>query len=235
MSACIVDSDASPIPRRVRSFVRRGGRITQGQQRALDTLWPRYGLDPGGGPLDLDALFGRRAPRVMEIGFGDGEALASAALAHPATDHLGVEVHRPGVGHLLLRADALGLDNLKVVCADAVELVQHHLPVACMDRIQIFFPDPWPKKRHHKRRIIQPAFAEALASTLTQGGILHLATDWEPYAENMLDVLESQPLLSNVTGSRQYSPRPAHRPPTRFERRGRRLGNGVWDLLFERR
>lgn len=215
--------------RRIRSFVRREGRLTGAQQRALTTLWERFGVSATG-PLDLEALFGRRAARILEIGFGNGESLAAQALTQPEVDFLGIEVHRPGIGHLLLEAERLGLANLRVVCADAVEVMERQLPDACLDRIQIFFPDPWPKKRHHKRRLIQPAFAGLLARKLKTGGHLHLATDWEDYARQMLAVLEATPGLRAGGGRLE----PPGRPPTRFESRGRQLGHAVWDILFER-
>lgn len=220
--------------RSIRSFVRRRGRLTAAQRRALDTLWTRFGAEPGPGLLDLDALFGRHAPRTLEIGFGDGEALAAAALAHPEMDFLGIEVHRPGIGHLLLRAEALGLTNLRVLCADAVEVFEHHLADGGLACIRIFFPDPWPKSRHHKRRLLQPPFAAQMAAKLEPGGRLHLATDWEDYAEHMLAVLEATAGLVNVAGPGRFVPS-GTRPVTRFERRGERLGHGVRDLIFERR
>jgi len=221
------------IERRIRSFVRREGRMTPAQQRALVEQWDRYGIDPGSGQLDLDAVFGRTAPRILEIGFGDGEALLTLAQAQPETDFLGIEVHRPGVGHLLLRAAALEIGNLRVICADAVEIVEQGLADAVLDRIQIYFPDPWPKARHHKRRLIQPPFAAQLARVLQPGGQLHLATDWEDYALHILAVLDAVPELVNTADG--FAPRPLWRPPTKFERRGQRLGHDVWDLLFERR
>ncbi|MCP5419070.1 MAG: tRNA (guanosine(46)-N7)-methyltransferase TrmB [Gammaproteobacteria bacterium] len=220
-----------PPLRPIRSFVRREGRLTDAQQRALDTLWTRYGVTAAASPLDLDTLFARAAPRILEIGFGNGESLAVMAQVQPAADFLGIEVHRPGVGHLLLRADALGLNNLRVMCADAAETVPR-LPDAGFARIQVFFPDPWPKKRHHKRRLVQPAFVALLARKLETGGYLHLATDWEDYAEHMLAVLGACGHLRNTT--RDFAPRPSHRPFTKFEQRGQRLGHRIWDLLFQR-
>jgi tRNA (guanine-N7-)-methyltransferase len=220
--------------RRVRSFVRRGGRITLAQARALQDLWAGYGIDFAPGPLDLDHVFGRRARRLLEIGFGNGEALLAIALARSDWDCLGIEVYEAGVGRLLLQAHAVRVTNLRVICHDAVEVLEHQLPDSSIDEVLVFFPDPWPKKRHHKRRLIQPAFANLLARKLVPGGVLRLATDWQPYAEQMLEVLNACELLVNDAADRAYAARPAIRPPTRFERRGQRLGHGVWDLEYRR-
>jgi tRNA (guanine-N7-)-methyltransferase len=217
----------------IRSFVRREGRFTRGQRHAIDTLWERYGVNPAPELLDLDKLFRRCAPRVLEIGFGNGESLAAMAQAHPQADFLGIEVHRPGVGHLLMRIEALGLSNLRVICADAVEVIKYRLPDTDLDRVQVFFPDPWPKQRHHKRRLIQPAFVELLAPKLKPDGYLHLATDWEDYALHMLKVLEASEDFVNAANA--FAPRPDCRPLTKFEQRGLSLGHKVWDLLFQRR
>jgi tRNA (guanine-N7-)-methyltransferase len=221
-------------PRGIRSFTLRGGRITEAQQRALDVFWPRYGIDFELQPLELDTIFGRHAPRVLEIGFGNGENLASLAAAHPDRDYLGVEVHRPGVGRLLLSADEARLTNVKVICHDAVEVLERQLPERCCDEVLILFPDPWPKKRHHKRRLIQSAFVELVASRLKPGGLLRLATDWAPYAEQMLQTLKASPTLENLASHGDFAERP-ERAVTRFERRGKRLGHDVWDLIFRRR
>lgn len=229
--------------RRIRSFVLRAGRITPAQQRALDGLWPRFGIDlpateaarpPASGYLDLDAVFSRRAPRTLEIGFGNGENLLALAAAHPERDFIGVEVHRAGVGHLLLRADETGLGNLRVICHDAVEVLERHIVPDSLDEVLVLFPDPWHKKRHHKRRLVQPGFVELLASRLRTGGHLQLATDWEPYAQQMLEVLSACPALRNLATGTGFVPRPDWRALTRFERRGHRLGHGVWDLSFEK-
>ena len=227
-------SEGGPPRRRVRSFVRRAGRITAAQSRALLDLWPRFGVDHPGGPLDLDALFGRHAPRVIEIGFGNGEALLALAAAQPEHDFLGIEVHEPGIGRVMLGAAELGLRNLRVSRSDAVEVLEQRVAPGSIAEILIFFPDPWPKSRHHKRRLIQPAFAELAASRLQAGGMLRLATDWQNYAEQMLEVLNACRALRNCSADSTWVARPDSRPPTRFELRGRRLGHGVWDLAFQR-
>jgi tRNA (guanine-N7-)-methyltransferase len=221
-------------PRAIRSFVTRSGRITSAQERALDELWPRYGIEPGAAALDLDALFGRRARRVAEVGFGNGDNLLALAAARPEDDFLGIEVHRPGVGRLLLQLDQRDLHNVRVVCRDAVEVLERCLDGSCLDEILILFPDPWPKKRHHKRRLIQPPFVSLLAERLKSGGVLRVATDWEPYAAEMLTTLAAEGRLRNVAAEGGFVPRPAERSPTRFERRGERLGHQVWDLEFRR-
>jgi tRNA (guanine-N7-)-methyltransferase len=228
------DSTAPSLRRAVRSFVLRGGRATVAQQRALDELWPGYGVEFTAQPVDLDQLFGRTAPRMLEIGFGAGEALLSFAQAHPELDCIGVEVHKPGVGHLLLGAQAAALKNLRIICHDAVEVLQRQLPPASLQLIHIFFPDPWPKKRHHKRRLIQPAFIELLARVLASGGTLRLATDWEPYAMHMREVIDASPEFINDSSDTGFVARTDQRPLTRFERRGQRLGHGVWDLSYRR-
>lgn len=222
-------------PRAIRSFVTRSGRITTAQVRALEELWPRYGIELGAGPLDLDELFGRRARRrVAEIGFGNGENLLALAASRPEEDFLGIEVHRPGVGRLLLQLEERDLGNVRVVCHDAVEVLGRYLGGRCLDEILILFPDPWPKKRHHKRRLIQPPFVALLVERLKSGGALRLATDWEPYAAEMLSTLSAEPRLRNVARDGGFIARPAERSPTRFERRGERLGHQVWDLEFRR-
>jgi tRNA (guanine-N7-)-methyltransferase len=219
---------------RIRSYVRREGRMTRAQQRALQSLWHRFGVEAGVAPLDPVALFGRRAPLVLEIGFGDGESLTTMASTDRSVDYLGVEVHRPGIGHLLLRAEALALTNLRVICADAVEVLEQNLLDRSLDRIQIFFPDPWPKARHHKRRLIQPLFATLLARKLKPGGQLHVATDCEDYARAILNMLDATPGLTNQAKGNGFMPYPAGRPPTKFEQRGWRLGHRTWDILFVR-
>jgi tRNA (guanine-N7-)-methyltransferase len=220
--------------RTVRSFVRREGRLTPGQQRALDELWPELGIDNTDKSLDLTQLFGREAPKVLEIGFGNGSSLAKMAAAQPESDFIGVEVHRPGVGQLLNLAGQQQLSNLRVACTDAVELLKHRIANNALDRVQLYFPDPWHKKRHHKRRIIQTEFVDLLAQKIKPGGHLHMATDWQHYAEHMLEDLSNSKNFKNCSATSDYIPRPDYRPLTKFEQRGQRLGHGVWDLLFER-
>jgi len=223
-----------PSRRTIRSFVIRGGRQTAAQERALNELWPHYGVEFSAQPTDLDELFGRQAPRMLEIGFGAGEALLAFTQAHPELDCIGVEVHKPGVGHLLLGAQTAGLTNLRVLCHDAVEVLQQQLAPASLQLIHIFFPDPWHKKRHHKRRLIQPEFVELLARVLAVGGTLRLATDWEHYALQMREVIDASPSFANDAPETGFVTRSEERPLTRFERRGHRLGHGVWDLSYTR-
>ena len=218
----------------IRSYVLRAGRITRAQRRALDELLPRWGIPYSPAPLDLAAVFGRAAPRVLEIGFGDGDTLVDLAAASPQSDFLGVEVHPPGVGHCLLAIESRQLTNLRLIAHDAVEVLANQLTPASLDEVLLYFPDPWPKKRHHKRRIVQPAFAALVASRLKPGGIFHLATDWEPYAEWMLEVLNAEPGLANVSAEGRWAAEPAARGTTRFERRGRRLGHEVFNLEYRR-
>jgi tRNA (guanine-N7-)-methyltransferase len=220
--------------RHIRSFTLRQGRLTDGQQKALETLWPAYGLDADR-PFDKQAIFGRDAPVILEIGFGDGESLAQMAADQPDKDFLGIEVHRPGVGHLLLKLQDRGLGNVRIYNADAIEVLSRNIADASLAGINLFFPDPWPKKRHHKRRIVNPGFMGLVVRKLQRNGIFHAATDWEDYAQHMLDVLEKCSELENSEGSKSYSVRPAHRPLTKFESRGHRLGHGVWDLVYSRR
>ena len=218
--------------RPIRSFVLRAGRMGPGQARALAELGPRLLLPYRAEVLDLDALFGRSGPKILEIGFGMGETTARIAAENPQIDYLGIEVHTPGVGALLKRIGELNLGNVRIVQHDALAVMQHMLKQASLDGAHIFFPDPWPKKRHHKRRLIQPAFVELLTSRLKPGGYVHLATDWEDYACQMLAVLSAARGLENTAEG--YAPRPPYRPLTKFEQRGLRLGHGVWDLLFRR-
>jgi tRNA (guanine-N7-)-methyltransferase len=223
-------------PRRaIRSFVRREGRITEAQKRALEELLPRYGVAPGEAPLDFVALFGRDAPVHVEIGFGNGEALAAMASAHPENNYLGIEVHRPGVGALLRRLEAEGLANVRVASTDAKELLARRIAEGSLSAVYIFFPDPWHKQRHHKRRLVQAEFVALLARKLKPGGLLHLATDWEDYAQHMLAVLAGTAAFENTAEPGSFTPRPESRTLTRFERRGHRLGHGVRDLVFRRR
>ncbi len=221
--------------RAIRSFVQRGGRLTDAQRRAFESLWPRYGIDTAATTLDLDAIFGRRAPRTLEIGFGNGDHLAALAARHPERDCLGIEVHRPGVGRLLLTCDAQGSTNVRAICRDAVEVLEICLPPACVDEVLLLFPDPWHKKRHHKRRIVQAPFILLVAKVLVPGGLFRLATDWEPYAEDMLARLNVAADFENLAPGGGYAARDDARAATRFERRGERLGHGVRDLAFRRR
>lgn len=224
----------APRHRTIKSFVMRAGRMTEGQQRGLDNGWPRFGLTLEAGAQDLDRLFGRRAPRTLEIGFGMGHSLLEMAAAAPQEDFIGIEVHRPGVGALLSGLLAQDLSNVRVYACDALEVLRHCIPDASLDRVLLFFPDPWHKARHNKRRIVQPAFAELVRSKLKPGGILHMATDWQPYAEHMLEVMDVAPGYLNLAGDERFVARPPERPITKFERRGERLGHGVWDLKFQR-
>ena len=229
-------TDTSKSLRGIRSFVIRAGRVTDAQQRALTELWPEYGLDfDPTRRLDLAAMFGRAAPRSLEIGFGNGENLATLAAAHRERDYLSIEVHRAGVGRLLQTARDSQLTNLRVVSHDAVEVLEQSIEPGALDEVLILFPDPWHKKRHHKRRLVQPEFAALLANRLRIGGRLSLATDWEPYAQWMLEVLGAAPDFENLAPDGRYVPRPGWRSLTRFERRGERLGHGVYDLAFRRR
>jgi tRNA (guanine-N7-)-methyltransferase len=221
--------------RPIRSFVRREGRITAAQQCALQRLWGRYGIDSDGGhKLTSESLFGNHRPLFLEIGFGNGEDLLHNAIRHPHRNYLGIEVHRPGVGHLLLGLERHGIDNVRVACADAVEILRQRIPDPGLDGVNLFFPDPWPKKKHHKRRIVQRPFVALLAKKLTAGAVLHIATDWEDYAGQILAVLQTSPEFENVAGMRGFPVNPPPRAHTRFEKRGRRLGHGVWELVFRR-
>lgn len=217
----------------MRSYVLRSGRLGPGQERALRELAPRFVLPFRESVLDLDTAFGRPAPRLLEIGFGMGHSTAAVAQASPNIDLLGIEVHPPGIGALLQRLDALKLSNVRIVQHDAVEVIEQMIAPTALAGAMIFFPDPWPKKRHHKRRLIQPPFVKTLASRLSPGATLHLATDWEPYAQQMLKVLSAEPSLVNTASG--FAPRPDYRPLTKFEARGAALGHGTWDLVFRRR
>jgi tRNA (guanine-N7-)-methyltransferase len=225
----------APQHRAIRSFVQRMGRITPAQQRALAALWPRFGVEYSPQPLDLDALFGRSAPRILEVGFGDGDTLVELAVRRPDADFIGIEVHRPGVGRCLLGIESHGLANVRLAAHDAVEVLEWQIPAGALSELLLYFADPWPKKRHHKRRIVQPGFAALVASRLQPGGVFRLATDWAPYAEHMLEVLRANPDFVNASPTGDYVPRPEARPVTKFERRGQRLGHEVFDLEFRRR
>lgn len=217
----------------IRSFVLRQGRLSNAQQRYHAAMMATIGVAYANLPLDLDALFGRHAPRILEIGFGMGETSAAIAAAHPEIDYLGIEVHTPGVGSLCKQVAELELQNVRIVQHDAVEVLRDMLAPASLAGVHVFFPDPWPKLRHQKRRLLQAPFVALLASRLQPGGYLHCATDWEDYAQQMLAVLSAEPLLENTASG--YAPRPEHRPQTKFEQRGLRLGHGVRDLVFRRR
>jgi tRNA (guanine-N7-)-methyltransferase len=226
------DAESPRTPRHIRSYVLRQGRVSGAQQRAHQTLLPRYGLPYTGSLIDLDDVFGRSAPKILEIGFGMGETTADIAAAQPDSDFLGIEVHTPGVGSLLKQIEARGLTNIRIIQHDAVEVLHHMIAPRSIDGVHIFFPDPWPKKRHHKRRLIQPPLVALLAQKLKPGGYLHAATDWHEYAEQILAVLAAEPALLNSAAD--YAPRPAYRPRTKFEARGLKLGHGVWDIVFRR-
>ena len=221
------------IIRTIRSFVKREGRLTHGQQQAIENLWPVYGVDYVEQAVNLNQLFGREAQTVLEIGFGNGDSLWQMAQAQPEKNFFGIEVHRPGVGHLLHLMDSSGCDNIRVSNHDAVEVLEQQIADHSLDRLQLFFPDPWHKKKHNKRRIVQTAFVQLVAQKLKPGGIFHLATDWENYAEHMLHTLNNCELFENLSADNTYVEKPAERPITKFETRGQRLGHGVWDLLFQ--
>jgi tRNA (guanine-N7-)-methyltransferase len=226
------DTPPHPLHRRLKSFVRRAGRTTDGQARAFAELGPIFLLPYRAEPLDLEAAFGRAAPTVLEIGFGMGEATAHIAALKPETNFLCCEVHEPGVGALLKRIGEQQLSNIRICAHDAVEVLDHMLLPGTLAGVHVFFPDPWHKKRHNKRRLIQAPLVRKLADRLAPGGYLHCATDWQPYAEQMLEVLSQEPLLRNTADA--YAPKPDYRPLTKFENRGLKLGHGVWDLVFER-
>jgi tRNA (guanine-N7-)-methyltransferase len=233
MRAAMKTPDRSAPARTIKSYVLRAGRMGTGQVRALRELAPRYVLPfSASPPLDAARVFGRRAPLVVEIGFGMGQATAQIAAARPGDDFLGIEVHEPGVGALLQRIDQQQLTNLRIVQHDAVAVLRDMIAATTLAAVHVFFPDPWPKKRHWKRRLIQPPFIALLASRLAPGGTLHCATDWQPYAEQMLEVLSAEPQLANTAEG--YAPRPDYRPLTKFENRGLALGHGVWDLVFRK-
>lgn len=237
----MTDSDKTPdngesitTRRGVRSFVIRQGRMTEGQKKAYDRLWPVYGLTREQGVIDPREVFGREAWLNLEIGFGMGHSLAEMAEAAPEQDFIGVEVHSPGVGALLKEIDERGLENVRIYAIDANDVIDLCLPDASIDRVMVFFPDPWPKKKHHKRRLIQHEFVQRLRHKLRVGGILHLATDWENYAEHMLEVMAGSEGFVNARDEGGFSPRPEDRPITKFEKRGENLGHGVWDLVYRR-
>lgn len=223
-----------PFYRRIRSFVKREGRLTKGQQRALDELYPRYGIICDENLFDLNEKFGRDAPKILEIGFGTGTSLAEMAIKYPDNDYLGIEVHRPGVGNLLLQIERDNITNIRVICDDAVVVLEKNIADSSLDAVYLFFADPWHKKKHHKRRIVQKSFVQLLEKKLKPGGIFHMATDWHDYAEHMMKVMSDAAGFENMAGAGHYIKRPDYRPLTKFELRGHRLGHGVWDLIFKK-
>lgn len=223
-----------PGRRPIRSFVLRQGRLTPAQSRALDELWPDYGIDWQEGLYDWNAAFGRDADLVIELGFGNGDALAHMAAAEPEKNFVGIEVHPPGVGAALQKIEKGGLDNVRVISVDGIDVLEKMVAAGSLSELRLYFADPWPKKRHHKRRIVQTSFLDLLASKLRPGGRLHMATDWQPYAEHMLEVCDAHPAFTNLSKKDGYIESPDWRPETHFERRGLRLGHGVWDLLYQR-
>lgn len=218
----------------IRSYVVRAGRMTEAQRKAFDTGWRHYGLKLADGAIDIEAVFDRSGPKVVEIGFGMGDSLLQMAIAAPDTDFIGIEVHPPGVGTLINAAQAQDIDNLRVYLADANDVLEDCLAPQSIDRLQLYFPDPWHKKKHNKRRIVQPQFVQLVRNKLRCNGILHMATDWQPYAEQMLETLDQAEGFENTAGIGNYALRPAYRPMTKFERRGERLGHGVWDLIYQK-
>lgn len=218
-------------PSKIRSFIRRQGRATAGQKQALESHWDKYCLSP---QQDFDATlaFGRQAPLIVEIGFGNGDSLAAMAAANPDLNYLGIEVHRPGVGHLMMLLEQRGIGNVRIYHHDAIEILEQKIPDHGVAGVHLFFPDPWQKRRHHKRRIVRPSFIELLNKKLAAGGYFHAATDWEHYAKDMLGILSAGHCLKNASASGDYCPRPEYRPLTKFENRGLGLGHGVWDLIF---
>ena len=227
------DKSTNKFMRPVRSFVLRQGRLTKGQEDALQRLWPKFGIERGDSLLNMDDLFENDAPITLEIGFGDGVSLATMAANAPQQNFIGIEVHRPGVGRLLHLIEENNLSNLRVMDDDAVQIIKNRIPDACLDRVQLFFPDPWHKKRHNKRRIVQDEFVQLIASKLGSKGVFHLATDWEEYAEHMAEVMEASTDFTSQA-DQPFSPKPETRPTTKFETRGLKLGHGVWDLLYEK-
>ena len=227
-------SDQSPILRRIRSFVKREGRLTTGQERAIKELFPLYGLTLQDQLLNLDEVFQRVAPRILEIGFGNGTSLSGMAENNPEQDYIGIEVHRPGVGTLLTQIETLDLNNIRVMNADAVDVLNQMIPDESLHAVYLFFADPWHKTKHHKRRIVQEEFVQLLRKKLKVDGVFHMATDWEGYAKHMMRIMNATEGYENIAGKDQYLPRPDYRPLTKFEQRGQRLGHGVWDLIFKK-
>ncbi len=220
--------------RTIKSFIKREGRLTKGQQYALDNLWPKFGIDYSEHQLNLDKIFGRTAEKILEIGFGNGDSLWQMAEASSEKDFIGIEVHRPGVGHLLHLIETSGNTNLRIISYDAIDVLNNQIEDNTLDRVQLFFPDPWHKKKHHKRRIVQDGFANLIAEKLKPDGIFHLATDWENYAGHMLEVLNRNNNFKNLSEDNKFVPKPLARPTTKFEIRGQKLGHGVWDMVFKK-
>lgn len=234
MNTNIIESSEDLTQRRIRSFVLRQGRLTKGQEKALTESWSKFGIDYAPVQMDLSQVFGRKdSPKILEIGFGMGETTAKIAQSMPNSDFLGVEVHTPGVGALLKLVEEMSLSNVRIIQHDVVDVLNHMIPDCALDGIHIFFPDPWHKKRHHKRRLIQAEFVKLLCTKLKSGGYLHVATDWQDYAEWVFDILKVEPQLENTAVD--YAPKPDYRPLTKFENRGIKLGHGVWDLIFTRK
>ena len=221
-------------PKPIRSYVIRSGRLTQSQKKAFDETWANYGLSLFSGPLDQQQVFGRPAPLIVEVGFGSGDSLLTMATANPEIDFVGIEVYASGVGQLMNNAAKQGVSNLRIYMADAVDVLQECIVDSSISRFQLFFPDPWHKKKHHKRRIVQSHFVDLIRRKLMLTGVCHFATDWQNYADEMMSIMTTAEGLDNQSGEYQFSPRPSYRPETKFEKRGERLGHGVWDLLFER-
>jgi len=224
----------STLHRKIRSFVRRDGRLTPGQQRALTDLWPTYGIEFSDVPLDLPSLFGNTQPITLEIGFGNGESLAQMAAMAPERNFIGIEVHRPGIGNLLLQCERQSLNNVRVMREDAVDILTSMIPDRALDTVQIFFPDPWHKKRHHKRRLLQAEFVQLLARKQPDAATMHFATDWQDYAEHVISVMEDSSDYTQLTPAADFHKRPLFRPETKFERRGKKLGHEIWDILYQR-
>ena len=227
-------SEEKTFIRRIRSFVKREGRLTEGQERALKDFFPQYGLALQDKPVIFSDIFQRTAPTILEIGFGNGSSLCEMAVNNPEQDYVGIEVHRPGVGNLLLQVEKLGITNLRVMNEDAVDVLNKMIADESLDAVYLFFADPWHKTRHHKRRIVQEEFVQLLRKKLKINGVFHMATDWEDYAKHMMRIMSTTEGYENTAGQGQYLPRPDYRPLTKFERRGQRLGHGVWDLIFKK-
>ncbi len=220
--------------RTIKSFIKREGRLTPGQQRALETLWPEFGIEFSEQKLDLQKIFNRDAETILEIGFGNGNSLLEMAKADSERNYIGIEVHRPGVGHLLQLIEQSEIKNCRIICYDAVDVINHQIADNSLHKVQLFFPDPWHKKKHHKRRIVQDDFVNTLAQKIKSDGVFHLATDWEHYAEHMIKVMNRNAHFTNLSADNTFVPKPDYRPTTKFENRGKKLGHGVWDMLYRK-